>query len=196
MTTAMVSCAGLPKNVVIDSDPSKALVEVYEPKLKKYIELGKTPIKVTVQSIQKKLGAKYEYIALRVSRRGHVKEHLIYDTNMREQMSYLATLTPVEVWNDKTNEMSSYMANKLTINIQRVNKEIIKKNFKNALILIIKLINEYPNAHVYYDIKGSILYLMGKRAESLTSYQKSLSINPDNYEAKNMVKKISREVNI
>lgn len=174
----------------ISSSPSKAKVSLYTPLTKEYVELGQTPM-VIDEEIQKKYKIfDQEYVALKVARPGYAVEHLIIDTKIRKTMKYFATLNAIEVWTDREKELSSNIANKLSIKVQKINHNIFKKNLDKALSDVEKLIDQYPKAHVFYDIKGSILLLKGQKRKSLASYQKSLTLNPDNSDSKKMIEKI------
>jgi hypothetical protein len=50
------------------------------------------------------------------------------------------------------------------------------------------LIDQYPKAYVFYDIKGSIQLLRGKRAKAIVSLKKSLSLNPENVQSEKLLK--------
>jgi len=179
-------------NFQITSYPSKAKVSLYVAKTGDYIELGETPYILDEAKVKEVMESADEYFAVRISKEGHVIEHLIIDKKVNSKIKYMAKLKPIEIWTDRTKEISSTIANKLAQKIQILNQNIFQKKFKTALLKVERLIEQYPKAHVFYDIKGSILYLQGKKGESLAAYNKSLSINPDNVDSINMVKQIKK----
>lgn len=187
-----LSCSSLTSKeaIEIDSLPIGAQVEVLNPVNSQFIVLGKTPLKVKPSDIKKTLSKDYEFMAIKVSSEGYVVENIIIDTKLRKHVAYRANLKKVEAWNDKTNEVSSLVANQLTLQVQDINQEIIRKDFQKALTKTQALLEQYPKAHVYYDMKASILFLMGKKNDSLASYNKSLILNPDNAKSQEMVKRI------
>lgn len=191
-TLFLISCSTikLDRDIQINSQPSGAKVEVLDPESNEMIVLGKTPLNVSGKSIKEVLLKEHDFLSFKVSTPGYIVENLIIDTKLRKHVSYKTNLKKVEAWNDKNSNLSSVVANQLTMQVQEINQEIIKKDFKSALSKTQGLIKQYPKAHVYYDMKGSIHYLMGNKEESLASYKKSLLLNPDNIKSKEMIVRI------
>lgn len=187
------SCSnmGAPKReITVDATPKDAEVSVLATS-GQFKVLGTTPLKIDNQTI-KEWQKDNEYAVIRVSKSGYVVENLFIDLNTRTKINYVANLRAVDVWNQKEKEISSANANALAKKVQKINQQVFGKNLDAALSSTEHLIEQYPKAHVFYDIKGSILFLMGKKAESIGSYEKSLSLNPDNNEAKMMLEKVRR----
>lgn len=180
------------REVVVTSQPSGADVS-YLSASGQFKVIGKTPYTLEKSLIKEWSEQKKEYAVIKVSKSGHVVENLFIDLNGRYKISYNADLKAIDVWNNKEMEISSTIANKLATKVQQINQQVFNKNFDNALKNTEVLIDQYPKAHVFYDIKGSILFLMGNKNEAVVSYQKSLSLNPDNNEAKRMLEKVSGE---
>lgn len=179
--------------IEINSNPEKSEVSLFSTKTQSYTKLGETPLKLNISKIKKMIDKEDEFIAVKISRRGYVIEHLIIDIKVNHKINYFTSLKSVGTWSDPESEFSSLIANKLTQNLQSLNQKIFKKKYASALATVEQLINQYPKAHMFYDIKGSILYLQGKKAESLAVYRKSLSLNPDNVESQKMLEKIRKQ---
>lgn len=180
------------REVKINSQPLNAEVR-YLTKSGEFKSVGQTPLVIEDAVIREWLDSHQEYVVIQVSKSGHAVENLIIDLSDRYKLDFTAQLKPIDVWNNKEMEMSSHTANKLAVNIQYINQQVFKKNFAEAMRSTEVMIDQYPKAHVFYDIKGSIFFLMGKRNEAQTSYQKSLSLNPDNNEAKQMLVQMKGE---
>ena len=175
----------------IDSNPKEAEVSYLLPS-GEFKSLGKTPLDIDEKQIQEWKKGKADFLILRVAKSGHANENLFIDLRNHYSINYMARLKPIDVWNNKEAELSSTAANKLAEKIQGINQQIFGKNLEGALKNAESLIEQFPKAHVFYDIKGSILYLMGKRQEAVASYEKSLSINPDNNEAKKIIDAVKK----
>lgn len=178
------------REISIDSQPKNAEVS-YLSNSGQFNVIGNTPIKLEDTLIKEWIDSNQEYAVVRVSMSGYIMENLFIDLNSRYKLSYNADLKPIDIWNNKEMEISSNAANKLAVKVQHINQQVFNKNFANALKQTEVLIDQFPKAHVFYDIKGSILFLQGKRSEALASYQKSLSLNPDNSEAKKMLERVT-----
>ena len=180
----------LKREIVITSQPAEAEVS-YLAGTGEFKTLGKTPLTIDASLIKKWQDTHQEYAVVKVSKSGYVMENLFIDLKGRYKISYAADLKTIDVWNNKEMEISSTAANKLAVKVQQINQQIFSKNFPKALSSAEVLIEQFPKAHVFLDMKGSILLLMGKKSEALASYQKSLSLNPDNTDAKKMLQRIT-----
>ena len=178
------------REIVVDSNPKEAEVS-YLTQAGQFKVLGKTPLTIEDDLI-KEWQKDNEYVVIKVSKSGHVVENLFIDLNNSYKINYLAELHAIDVWNNKEMELSSTNANALAIKVQKINQQVFNKNLDSALASTEHLIEQYPKAHVFYDIKGSIMFLMGRKEESIVSYQKSLSLNPDNNDATMMLEKVRR----
>lgn len=187
-----VGCSSIKKKIQIDSTPGNAKVSIFLSNTRAYKTIGKTPFKIDSDEIKKLIPDNQDYVSIRISKKGHAIEHLIIDRKLRNKISYVANLNPIDIWTDNTTELSSIVANKLAQKVQNINNNILRKDLPKALGKTQKLIEQYPKASVFYDMKGSILYLMGKKKESLASYAKSLSLNPDNVLSKKMIERIQK----
>lgn len=178
------------REITVDSNPKEAEVSYLAPS-GEFKLIGKTPLTIDDSIVKSWFEAKQEYAVLRVAKSGFVIENLFIDLNGRYKVAYTADLKAIDVWNNKEMEISSNAANRLAVKVQQINHQIFNKNFQEALSNSEVLIEQFPKAHVFYDMKGSILFLMGNKNEAMASYQKSLSLNPDNNEARKMIQRVN-----
>jgi tetratricopeptide (TPR) repeat protein len=170
------------RQIEVISSPHGASVSVLS-KTGNFAVIGKTPLLLDEKLIGQWIKDGNEYIILRLEKSGHAVENLFVDLNSRHRLNFTATLKSIDVWNLQEAELSSANANKLTTKIQQINQFVLKKDFESALKRTDGLMEQFPKAHVFLDMKGSIYLLMGRRQEALASYQKSLQLNPDNSDA-------------
>ena len=187
----LVSCAGI-KDFHLETTPNEANVFLYDASQKKYIEVGKTPFKLTNEKLKEYIKGGNSFVALRVEKAGHAVEHIIYDTKTKKKVEYFLQLKAIEMWADKEGSISSKLANDIAKKVQSINRAIVQKELDQALVRTNNLIELYPKAYVFYDIKGSIHLLKGNKAQAISSLKKSLSINPDNVETENILKALDK----
>ena len=190
-TIFTVSCAGM-KGITIESNPVEAEVFIYDNVQKKYLAIGKTPLNLSDEKLKEYKDIGKDFIALRIEKAGHIVEHIIYDVNTKTKINYLLEMKPLELWADKEGFASSHLANDIARKVQMINRDILKKDLEKALNRIDALIEIYPRAYVFYDMKGSIYLLKGNSQKALASLNQSLSIFPDNNETREIVKVLEK----
>jgi tetratricopeptide (TPR) repeat protein len=171
------------KRFTINSKPQKAIVYKYQEKSKSFIKLGQTPLEIKGKEFDKLKN----FSAYKIEKKGFVPEHLIYDKKTKTDLNYLVLLKPVETWSDVDAEVSSKLAGAIAKKVQKINIMVLKKKFDQALKLTQKLVEQYPKAHTFYDIKGSIYLLKGQKKQAIASLKKSLSLNAENPETEKLV---------
>lgn len=182
-----VSCSSF-KPVRIESNPPKAKVFAYDDEQKKFIDVGVTPFILDKKKKSEIIKGDNNFVAFKVEKSGYVIEHIIYDIKTKKKMTYLLQLKEIETWSDKDAEYSSKLANDIAKKVQYLNRQILMKNLNGALEITQGLIEQYPKAYVFYDIKGSIHLLKGNKREAIVSLKKSLSINAENIESEKILK--------
>lgn len=180
------------KGIVIESNPVEADVFIYDNAQKKYLPIGKTPLDLSDEKLEKYKDLGKDFIALRIEKTGHIVEHIIYDLNTKKKVNYLLEMKPVELWADKDGVASSRLANDIAKKVQMINRDILKKDLETALNRANSLIDIYPRAYAFYDMKGSIYLLKGDSQKALASLKQSLSIFPDNHETREIVKVLEK----
>ncbi|UAM98857.1 serine hydrolase [Polaribacter litorisediminis] len=75
--------------------------------------------------------------------------------------------------------------------LNRLGYKLIEKNqIKEAIKIFKLLVSEFPNSANPYDSLGEAYYLNGNNSMALQNYNKVLELNPNNTNAKKMIKKI------
>lgn len=188
----LVSCGSF-KQVQLETIPTKARVSLYSNEQKKFIEVGESPFVLNEEMVKSHIRKENSFVALRVEKPGYVVEHVIYDLKTRKKINYLLQLKEIEIWSDTDAELSSKLANDIALKVQKLNRNILGKELDKALILAQVLIEQYPKAYIFYDIKGSIHLLKGNKEEAIVSLKKSLALNPDNLESESILKVLEKE---
>jgi CubicO group peptidase (beta-lactamase class C family) len=66
-----------------------------------------------------------------------------------------------------------------------------KKRLKEAIAVFEMNVNDYPNSSNAYDSLGEAYMLAGRKSEAIRNYQRSLTLNPGNDNARKMIQKLS-----
>ncbi|MBT7608363.1 MAG: hypothetical protein HN576_01315 [Bacteriovoracaceae bacterium] len=80
---------------------------------------------------------------------------------------------------------------KLATKIAEALMKIQKKKFRDAESLLMRLVDEFPNISVVYDLLGNVYYMMGDRVAAKAQYLKADSINPNNFERKQVIQRLN-----
>lgn len=187
---SLVSCStklfnfGNKETFKIESRPPKASVYKYEKKNKSFVKIGETPIEIK----KEELDQFKDFSAFKIEKTGYVVEHILFDKNSKSNIDYLISLKAVETWSDQDAEVSSKLAGDIAKKVQYINRLILRRKLNEALNLAKELVNQYPKAHTFYDIKGSIYLLKGDKNQGIASLKKSLVLNPENIETEKLLK--------
>ncbi len=178
-------------SIKITSVPTAAMVSMYNPVTSTYQQVGVTPINLSaVEGIPPEI-AENDIWSIRLDHSGYVIEHIFVEKSLNQKIEVNAKLKVNAEWTDKQNTLLSDMADWIGITIQRINMAINNKKFKEALDLTEQLIARYPKAAIFYDIKGTIYYLSKELDYAISSYRKSLELNPDNVETRKLLEKLT-----
>ncbi len=79
---------------------------------------------------------------------------------------------------------------KLARSVAQASNLINNKRFDEARILLSNLIVEYPQVSVGFDLMGGLAFLQRDLKTALGYYERSLSINPENVETRQMVSRL------
>ena len=72
---------------------------------------------------------------------------------------------------------------------------MLDKEDAKAAIEILKINAEkFPESFNVWDSLGEIYYKSGNKEQAVRNYEKSLQLNPDNKEGKQMLEKIKKEI--
>lgn len=79
---------------------------------------------------------------------------------------------------------------RLAKSIAKANNLINTKRYAEADSLLVNLTSEYPYVSVGYDLLGNISYLQRDFKRAINYYQKSLALNPENVETKQVLDRL------
>jgi len=155
-------------------------------------ELGATPFKISMKELVEK-NKNAEWMMLIISAPGHAIEHVLVPSNTSTRVNLDLKLKAVEWWNDPSKLVSSQVVNSIGKMIQKIYSNIRQSQLEEALGLTEKLIAEYPHTSFLLDLKGSIQVLQGKKADAISSYERSLQISSDNPETMSILSDLKQE---
>lgn len=168
------SCAS--PSIKLKSVPDGASVSVVESDGSAR-SIGKTPLE-TSESMQSILIEKEGFESSRIFV-GHLES---------QHYEYSVKLTPRPEDPKVTDIKSRY--ERLAKNIAKANNLINNKRYSEADSLLVNLTNDYPYVSVGYDLLGNISYLQKDFKRAIGYYQKSLELNPENVETKQVLDRL------
>lgn len=139
--------------------------------------LGKSPLK-TSESMQTILIEKEGYETSRIFVGYLQSQHYEYSAKL------LAKADDPKVTDIKSRH------ERLAKNIAKANNLINTKRYSEADALLVNLTNDYPYVSVGYDLLGNISYLQKDFRRAIGYYQKSLELNPENVETKQVLDRL------
>lgn len=144
--------------------------------------LGKTPLE-TSESMQ----------SLLIEKEGFEASRIFVGRLETQNYEYSVKLTPKAEDPKITNIKSRY--ERLAKNIAKANNLISNKRYSEADAMLLNLINDYPYVSVGYDLLGNISYLQKDFKRAIGYYQKSLELNPENVETKQVLDRLRSMLN-
>lgn len=156
--------------------------------------LGKTPLDISMTRLQIPKDGLAE---LRVEKKGYsANSYLIPYSAVGATHQIAAVL--IEEDEDKSSfkevetceDISKESINKIGKNIASIQALILKKDLDVAGATVSTAIAEFPYVAVLYDLQGNIYYLQKNYRRALSSYERSLAIDPKNIETSIMVKRL------
>ncbi len=180
------SCTFLSKNfertILIESNPTDAIVYVMSLEKNEFLEIGKTPLTLSFKENLPKELKDTKTLVLLIEKRGFVSQNIVIDSSVQRSVSINLTLKSIENWNDPTNKNSSIFVNDVGRRIQAIYRYIRTGEIEAAMANIDTLIGSYPDAAIFYDIKGSLNMLSGDNQAAIAQFERSLQLRPDNVE--------------
>lgn len=157
----------------ITTTPARAKVYLFSIKQDKLVELGETPLKVSLKDLL--IESKSQSIKLTVSKNGYIKEHIIINKNLSNKKIQVQ-LEDAYNWSKKGQKVTSYALNGSWEDLQKINRLVRLKKYSESLIFIDEMIKDYKYASILYDMKGSILTLLNRKDEAQIYYLKAKSL--------------------
>lgn len=145
--------------------------------------LGKTPLEASTKEILK--GNQLNSIV--VSLDGY-REHNLFLADGSQNYEITARLQPL-LEDPKSTEAKSRQE-KLAQQLVGAQNLIVSKKYSDAESILSGVTREFPHVSVTYDLLGNVSYLRRDLSRALNYYERSLKLNPDNIETKNMVQKL------
>jgi tetratricopeptide (TPR) repeat protein len=139
--------------------------------------IGKTPVE-TNESMQ----------SLLIEKDGFESSRIFVGQLDSQHYEYSVKLTP-KADDPKINDIKSRYE-RLAKNIAKANNLINNKRYSEADSLLVNLTNDYPYVSVGYDLLGNISYLQKDFKRAIGYYQKSLELNPENVETKQVLDRL------
>lgn len=138
--------------------------------------IGKTPLEST-ESMHSLLIEKEGFESSR-----------IFVGRLQSNYEYSVKLTPKSEDPKVTDIKSRH--ERLAKSIAKANNLINNKRYSEADVLLVNLINDYPYVSVGFDLLGNISYLQKNFKRAIDYYQKSIELNPENVETKQVLDRL------
>ncbi|MGE8535662.1 MAG: serine hydrolase [Chryseobacterium sp.] len=95
----------------------------------------------------------------------------------------------------KKNKFDSYNFNGFENELNKLAYKFLGENKTDSALKVIDYaVSEFPNSFNVYDTRGEIYYIRKDYPESKKNYHKTLELNPNNDNAKEMLLKIGKEI--
>jgi tetratricopeptide (TPR) repeat protein len=185
-------------NLKVVSYPEQAAVQIYDVKSHSFAELGKTPMEIKSEQIDR-FGPN---LTIRVSKSGYVSEQVNLTSGSYTEIETLVRLDKFidpnahqsddshdsHDSNDSRNVMGAKSIKDETqiilqdfiADLQLVNAKMQLQMFDDAQKILDRLMQRYPKVAALWDMKGSVFLKKGDRKMAMDCYQQSLKIRPDN----------------
>lgn len=144
--------------------------------------LGKTPLEST-ESME----------SLIIEKEGYESTRIFVGRLDSQHYEYSVKLTPKAEDPKFTDIKSRY--ERLAKSIAKANNLINNKRFAEAESLLGNITTDYPNVSVSYDLLGNISYLQKDFRRAISHYQRSIEINPENSETKQVLDRLRSMTN-
>ena len=184
---SLIGCSGSGM-LSVKTNPSVATVKLSD-ESGEIREIGNTPLSVNFNEVF--AGSKNIKVIIE---KGNFESEKIILTRPEIKTDYNLS---VDLKRDRSAE--SQIENLKTLekvakNIAEVLKKIQERRFKDAEGQLLRFIEEYPSISVSYDLLGNVYYMMGDRQAARAQYLKADSINPNNFERKRIIQRLSSEM--
>jgi competence protein ComGC len=148
-------------------------------------ELGKTPLSANLSTLM----TQGRVSTISIAKEGHQTQQMVLvKDNIKENMEVNIRL---QVENENPRVLDARKTQeKLAKSLVHAHHLIIAKRFDEAEQVLKPLMVDFPHVSVSYDLMGSLFYLKKDLRSSLKFYERSLSLNPENMEAKQMVDRL------
>jgi hypothetical protein len=148
--------------------------------------LGKTPLQLDSSELSSSGG---RITSMLVSKEGYQDQHILLGRDRSKENYDINIKLQGQTEDPKVMDAKSRQE-RLAKNMVQAHNLISNKRYEEARSLLITLIQEYPHISVGYDLLGTLSYLQKDLKSSLNFYERSLQINPENIETKQMIDRL------
>lgn len=187
-------CVSKPFKLVSEPDNAEAFLLVGEEKEKK--SLGQTPVIKTKKEIEELIDADLNSgstLNIVFQKDGYADKELWIPASAGGNLGVDIEVTLTKGLSSK-DEVKT--ANQIIEKLFLAQNLARTQQFERAVIEIDKLIEKFPTLVRAMTMKGAILYASNSLKESLGSYEKALSLNPDLKTALEMSSKIRKQLKL
>lgn len=152
-------------------------------------KLGSTPLTLKPEDFDR---MSPEVMRIGINKVGFVKEQLFIDSKWFKKAGNVnLRLTPLANWSEAYQDHNAYKyLNDVASLTAETQASTVHGDYARAEVLAKSLITRYPKLSVGWNMLGNIYYLQKRMNDALDSYEKSLNLNPENQETRNVINKI------
>lgn len=154
-------------------------------------KIGQTPLSLDDRAIDFKRG---KYINLTIKKDGYLSDSMIVPSSMLPSaLDISSRLEETKLPNICSNQSAS--VERIARGIASAQSLMNRNNVEEARGKLSGLINEFPDVSVLHDLMGNVHYVSKNLDGALSSYQRSLNIDPTNSDTQRMVTKLRQILN-
>lgn len=182
------SCSS-PSIVKFQSTPSDAEVSVVDTNGSATV-LGKTPLTSNESDVYK---GSNRYSQIKVKKDGYVESEIVLmKSTTPSDISVNVQMKKDEMLQNAGDQ--TIIQEKVASSIARANGLIQAKQYAEAEMAMLNFVEQYPSVSVGHDYLGNIYYMQKKYAKALKSYNRAVSLSPQNADRKIIVERIQNIV--
>jgi tetratricopeptide (TPR) repeat protein len=149
-------------------------------------DLGKTPLQLSGSELSNSGG---RLSSLTISKEGHKEHHVLLGRDRgSESYDILVTLQP-QMEDPKVLDIRSRQERLAKLLVQAHNLTA-QKRYDEAERVLGGVLQDYPQVSVGHDLMGNVNYLQKDLKSALRSYERSLQLNPENIETRQMIDRL------
>lgn len=192
---ALSNCSILPKKgkvVKINSNPGAEVI-LGDGSHNLGNSIGRTPLEVNFKEI-----AKGDFVYLKFVSDKYEDYQLILPSDWKQgevnvKMKKKEKILPSEV-EEKMVEKLKDLTNSQVFSVLAFQKQLLQGDFNKASSEIVNLKRLRAPGAVISLLEGNLSYLKGQKRQALSSYKRSYSLYPKNYEVKALIDQLEKEI--
>ena len=175
--------------ITLNSRQKKVGIHAYDHKQKNFKYLGNTPLKLDKTKDLKNF-ERDGVLYFKLTKKGFNNESVIIVPINKSNTEVFATLQETADWTNSGDKQAASVIDRIGREIQTINSLIRKNRTDLALAKVNGLVKEFPYVPLFYDIQGSLFLLQKKTKFAISSYEKSLKLNPQNTSTREIMQKL------